>query len=171
MGVDITVRVFKYDDKENHYKELKLYRPGVEYHYTEKGEKIIDNPDFERVPVYDGRNSEMFDGMKDGDSVDGYGYFPSSSIKLNALEESAREEIEKKMNTAGYYDFSEINLAEMRVYLLEHPTVVEKGYKPQKENPIQDLFKSICAFCSFADNWDWSFAPLSAYKVVYYFNW
>ena len=109
MGCDIHLRLTKYDDKENVYKELVLYKPGESYHY-EDGKKVIDNPDFQKVYIFDGcRNSEMFDGMKDGDEVDGYGIFPISPIKINSLEKELRADIEKKQNSEGYFDFYEIN--------------------------------------------------------------
>lgn len=180
MGCDMFVRVLKYDEKSNYYTELQLFKPGETYHYTEKGEKIVDDPDYEKVSVYSGRDTEMFDGMKDGDNVDGYGYFPWSACKVNSYDPVFKKEIEKKQGTQGYYDFYEINLAEMKAYVLEHPTVVDydvewddkkEGFeKPQKDNPITELYERICSFISFAD-WMWNYNSLSDYKVVFYFNW
>ena len=190
MGMDIHVRLTRYDEKTNFYKELKLYKPGEEYHYDEKGNKIIDNPDFEVIHIFDGRNSEMFDGMKEGDENDGYGHFPWVPIKLNSLEPELRKDIEDKMGKeskehTGYFDFYEISLADMLIYLAKHKKVAdydasekawdkyfaEEGPKPEKTNPIQDLYREICNYAAFADGWEWDFQPLSTYKVLFYFDW
>lgn len=181
MGVDIHIRLLKYDEKNNFYKELALYRPGESYYFNEKGEKIIINPDYEKIYIYEGkRNSEMFDGMKNGDNVDGYGVFPMTSIKINSLEPTLKEEIEKKKTTVGYYDFFEINLAEMNAYILKHPKVtdydvewpeeVNETNKPKKENPIISLFYEICSYAAFADSWHWDVSVLSDYKILIYFD-
>lgn len=168
MGVDIHIKLFKYDNERNQFKKLTLYR----WDYK--------TGEYKEVYIFPGRNSEMFDGMKEGDEVDGYGVFPSSSIKLNSLFDPDREEIEEKMHTTGCYDFNEINLAEMALYCKEHPTVTDYDVewhdedpnfvKPTKKNPICDLYDEICQYGYFADNWDWDFSSLSEYKVIYYFD-
>ena len=182
MGMDIHIKITKYDEIDNLYKELILYRPGETYHYDEKGNKIVDNPDYEIVRVFNGyRNSEMFDGMKNGNETDGYGYFPTSPIRLNSLEPKLREEIKKHQKAQGYFDFWEINLAEWKAYNLEHSTVVDydanvdwdeiKDVEPQKKNPIISLFQEICNYCSFAEGYSWDFSNLSDYKILIYFDW
>lgn len=182
MGQDIHIRVAKYNEKTNLYDELVLYKPGKEYHYDSNGNKIIDNPDFQKVYIYNGvRDYEMFDGMKEGDENDGYGNFPWVPIKFNSLEPSFRDRIKLKTLIDGYYDFYEINLADMKNYLHAHPVVIDydselwseyekdKRFKPRKDNPIEGLYKEICNYISFADdNWDWN--PLSFYKVIFYFD-
>ena len=45
MGMDMFVRLAKYDEKSNVYKELVLYKPGEEYHYDEKGNNEVDCAD------------------------------------------------------------------------------------------------------------------------------
>ncbi len=181
MGVDIHIKLIRYDEETNFYKELALYHPGIEYHYDEEGNKIIDNPDFTKVRIYDRRNPEMFDGMTNGDEVDGYGIFPHTSIKLNSLEPKLKEEIEKDIKSIGYYDFFEANLSDIRYYLINHPTVVdyddnekwatwkEGQPKPQKTNPIKYLYNDICNYAKFADE-NWDFNPMSVYKIIFYFD-
>lgn len=175
MGVDIHVRVTKYDEKTNLYREISLFvkrRPEEKYH--------PGTPDFVRVDPYSGRNYEMFEGMKDGDDTDGFGFFPWTGIKLNSYEEDFRNEIKEKMSSCGYYDFYEISLIEMENYLLKHPTVVDydselwaicdtvPNPKPMKENPIKDLYDDIHNYIYFAeDGWVNSF---SDYKIVFYFD-
>lgn len=170
MGMDIHVKLYKYDEDRNQFKKVTLYRWN-----EKKGE-------YQEVYIFPGRNSEMFDGMKNGDENDGYGYFPTSPIRLNSFFDPDREELEKTMNTQGYFDFWEINLAEFALYCRNHPKVVNydiewdeeqegKFIKPTKENPICNLFKEICSYGAFADEWEWGFNPLSLYKVVIYFDW
>lgn len=174
MGMDMHVRLAKYNKETNLYDELVLYRPGETYHYSKTGEKIIDDPNYERVLIYDGRNSEMFIGMKNGDEEDGYGDFPWTSIALSSLEPKFRKDIEEYMSSAGFFDFYELTLADMKLYTLDHPYVTdynseEEGKK--KVNPIVALFADICKYASLVDNWDWNFTPLSNYKVIFYFDW
>lgn len=190
MGMDIHIRLTKYNKETNLFEELTLYKPGEEYYYDKEGNKIITNPDFKKVRIFDGRNSEMFYGMKDGNENDGYGYFPWVPIKLNSLEPKLKKEIEDKMGKeqkeyTGYFDFYEITLADMKLYLNNHPKVADYdadeklwdeyfdkgGPKPEKTNLIQYLYEEICNYAFFADNWSWGIEPLSAYKVLFYFDW
>lgn len=171
MGVDIHIRLLKYDENTNLYKEIALYRKSsLHEKYPE------DYPEMVKVPVYDGRDYEMFDGMKDGDDSDGYGYFPWTGMKLNSYEEAFRNEmIEKQKTELGYFDFYEIPLAEMRVYVLENPKVVDydveyidEEHKAYKDNPIASLYSKIISYLSFAEPWGMEY--LSDYKVVFYFD-
>lgn len=174
MGVDINIRLLKYNENTNLYKEIALYRKSSSHEKYPN-----DYPEMVKVPVYDGRDYEMFDGMKDGDEIDGYGIFPWCAMRLNSYEEDFRNEmIEKQSNrNLGYFDFYEISLAEMRIYTLEHPQVVDldaeyndksdsKAYKP---NPIVALFERIISYISFAEPWGMEDA-LSDYKVIFYFD-
>ena len=172
MGIDIHIRLLKYDENTNLYKEIALYRKSSLH------EKHPDDyPEMMKVPVYDGRDYEMFDGMKDGDDNNGYGYFPWTGMKLNSYEEAFRNEmIEKQKTELGYFDFYEIPLAEMRVYVLENPKVVDydseydegdcRAYR-YKDNPIASLYSKIISYLSFAEPWGMEY--LSDYKVVFYF--
>ena len=185
MGRDIHVRVALYNEETNKYEELKLFRKRNKYEkykYDEKGNKIeITNP-LIQASIYNGRNSEMFDGMKDGDETDGYNEFPWTYIKMNSLEDELKEDIEKKMNITGYFDFYEITLADMALYLEENPTVTDYDSdiwddwkagdsRPQKTNPIKHLYQEICDYAKIADWLSWESVPLSAYKVIFYFDW
>jgi len=167
MGVDIHIKLFKYNEKENIFEKITLYR------WDKKTGK------YQEADVFPGRDSEMFNGMTVGDDIDGYGYFPSSPICLNSLFELDKKEIEEDMKTMGYYDFNEINLAEMALYCDRHKKVVDYNaewndedpnfIKPTKDNPICSLFEQICQYLSFADDY-WDFKPLSYYKVIFYFD-
>ena len=177
MGVDIHVIPCVYNCKTNLFEEVALYVPGESYHYDKEGNKIVDNPDFKKVYIYNGRNTEMFDGMKHGNETDGYGVFPYAVISLNSLEPKLREKITEYSKIEGYYDFYEINLADMKNYLNDHPTVVdydkdwdENKPAPRKENPIKGLFEEICAYLKFACEWDWEYLPLSHFKILFFFD-
>lgn len=169
MGMDIHVQLYRYNKEDNFYEKLALYR------WDSKEGK------HKEVYLFPGRDSEMFDGMKSGDEVDGYGYFPTHSVALNSFFEPDRKELEEVMGTQGYFDFWEVNLAEMALYCKEHPQVTDydapwddekPGFvKPTKKNPICNLYEEICSYAQFANQWGWDFDPLSYYKVVIYFDW
>lgn len=174
MGMDLHIRIAKYNKETNLYDELVLYRPGETYHYTETGEKVIDDPNYERVLIYDGRDSEMFSGMKEGDETDGYGDFPWTPIALSSLEPKLRKNIEEYMGSTGFFDFYELTLADMKLYILDHPYVTDydsEEEEKKKVNPIVALFADICKYASLVDSWNWNFTPLSNYKVIFYFDW
>ena len=135
MGVDIHVKVLKYNEKDNLYHELKLY--------------IKEEDEYNKVYIYNGRNREMFDGLTDRSYDEGYGYFPATNgVRLNSLEPTIRKEIEEAQEYC--YGFRETTLADMKNYLNEHPEVLDydahwdedtyaKSFeeKPHKTNPIK----------------------------------
>lgn len=184
MGRDIHIRITKYNDETNKYEELCLYRPRNKYenfYYDDEGNKNEIPDPYIRASCYSGRNSEMFNGMKEGDDIDGYGDFPWYPVRLNSLEDSLKADIEKRMNTSGYYDFYEISLPEIAYYLEKHPKVADydvedkdwdkywdgKGPKPEKTNPIQYLYDNIFYYIEFAD---FCVYNLNDYKVIFYFD-
>lgn len=183
MGMDIHVRVAKYNVETNLYEELQLFRkrkPNEKEYDYKTGEPLPWN-DFKEIHIWLGRDYEMFDGMRDGTKEDGYGYFPWTSINFASLESSFAEKIKKKMSCEGMFDFKEITLADMYNYLYNHPTVVdynierEEDWKPgnpepQKENPIKYVMEEIKSFISIADE-DFDWMPWSYYKIIFYFDW
>lgn len=178
MGVDMTVRVFKYDPSDNFYHEISLYVPRDKYnkyYYDEKGNKHEYTDKYAPVPVYSGRNTEMFDGMKDGDEINGYGYFPWRPVVLPSFEPEVRKELSELPNKY-YYDVNEISLVGFECYIKTHPEVVdyEKDWgdnedNSMKENPLKDLFKDICSYITLADYHSW-ISTWEDYKVVFYFD-
>ncbi len=190
MGVDIHVRVCKYNPETNFFEELSLYRPRKEdekYKYTYNEEKQdwvkeeISDP-YIKISPYDERNYEMFEGMKEGGEDNGYGFFPITSISLPSLEPGLRKEIKECIETSGYYDFFEITLADINSYLASHPTVVDyesedwenrrRGDpKPQKHNPIHGFFQRCYNYIELAERYGIdSDTPLSRYKVLFWFD-
>lgn len=183
MGVDIHIHICKYNPEDNFYHELSLYRPRDEdekYNYDKEGNKILVKDKYIRISPYDARNSEMFDGMTHGDTENGYGCFPAYSIAFNSLEPNFREEIKKKTKILGFYNFNEISFADFKNYLNEHPTVVDYDSdewetwkntepKPQKKNPLNDLFDYCVNYANFAEKYG-MFAPYSQYKILFWFD-
>lgn len=188
MGADIHVRVYKYNRSTNFYDEIKIYRkrkPGdrsFEKFDPETGETIPWKDDYRPVYIDVGRDSEMFDGMKSGDEKDGYGNFPMTTLTLESFNPEARAKLEELKRTQGYYDFFEISLAEMKLYIMEHPFVADydaewedEDFKkplkdaPHKNNPIASLFLDIYSYIYIAENC-WMDDPLSFYKVVFYWD-
>ena len=167
MGADLHVRILKYNPKTRFYDELKLFRLDEE-----------DKNVYNTVYIDAGRDSEMFDGMTDGEAGDNdYDVFPLFSIRIESYEENFKNEIETYQSTFGYYNFYEINLSDYKSYLLEHPTVIDYGKNcdvevekmPRKENPLGALFKKIVQYAAFADEDSW-ITPLSEYKVIFFFD-
>lgn len=154
MGVDIHLKLCKYDPMDNLWHELKLYR-------KEKDE-------YKKAYFYEGRNSEMFGAMQN-EEQDNYGHFPYADIPLLSLDKELREEIEEDKKYC--YGFAEILLSDLKYYLKDHPTVVdydEEGL--MKTNPIKYLFDSCCSYAKFAEGWNFGIDPLSRYKLLYWFD-
>ena len=157
MGVDIHVHVLKYEEKDNLYHEKKLF-------VYDASKDIYDN-----ISPWSGRNYELFRILNDD------GDFPASSyVNLNSLDDNSKEEIKEDIEFC--YGFHEILLVELKLYLIEHPTIEdfeedwEEGTEvPTKENPVKEFYTAICNYLNFAD-WTFDFTSLSKYKVVYYFD-
>lgn len=186
MGRDIHLHLAKFDKETNLYKEICLYRKREKdefysYYDEEGNEHKITDP-MKKVSIYDSRNYEMFDGLKCKDP-DNYGYFPAGYINYDSLDSELREVVEEKTKTTGYYDFAEVNLADMKIYVLEHPTVVDydsyfwekyeegKCEKPVKKNPIKWLYEDIINYLNLADReFSWGLTNVSNYKLIFYFD-
>ena len=160
MGVDIHIHLCKYDPADNLWHELKLYRKDM----NDKGED-----EFKKVPIYAGRDSEMFSAMLN-EEKDNYGLFPCADIPLLSLEEDLKKEIAE--NTTYCYGFREILLSDMKYYLKDHSSVIDYDSDSEflKTNPIKYLFDSCCAYGEFAEGWSFGIDPLSRYKLLYWFD-
>lgn len=186
MGTNINIRITKYNEETNKYHEICLYRERADCEkriYHVDGTTTDINDPYIRASIEVGRNDEMFDGMEDGNNPDGYGVFPWRPIRMNSLEDSLKEDIQKKKETTGYSDFHEIYLSEIAGYVETHPNVsdydaddtdwelYEKGKrpKPEKTNPIKYLYNDICSYIKFADWLFWD--NLGDYKILFYFDW
>lgn len=163
MGVDIHLKLCKYDPEDNLWHELKLYRK--------------EKDRYKEVYLFEGRNSEMFAAMQN-EEQDSYGLFPCAEIPLLSLDEELKAKVEEAKEYC--YGFAEVSLSDMECYLYKHPTVVdydgdwedwkEGDPKPEKPNPIKSLFDSCCAYGEFAEGWHFGIDPYSRYKLLYWFD-
>lgn len=167
MGVDIHLRLCKYDPADNLWHELKLYR------------KEKEKDEYKKVYILEGRDSEMFSAMLN-EEKDNYGLFPCANIPVLSLDEELVNELREAEKYC--YGFREILLSDMKYYLKDHPTVVDyeedwSDWKPKpgdpkskKINPIKYLFDSCCSYGEFAEGWSFGIDPLSRYKLLYWFD-
>ena len=185
MGVDIHIKLYKYNKETNLYEKLALYKTRAKesYRYNEKGEIVETFPvgSYEEIYIDVGRDREMFDGLCNLDE-DNYGIFPSTYVAYNSFEEKAVKELKEEEESFGCYDFSEVSLADIGVYLSQYPTVIDyesldwdswdelkEEEKPRKTNRIKYFYEEICKYAHFAD-WEFEYSPLSRYKIVFYFD-
>ena len=153
MGKDIHVRIIKKDRNTNTWKQIKLY-------HKEKGK-------FKLVNVYPFRSYELFDILSGNDEK-----YNAYSICLNDLPNNLKQEVERCKNTIGYYNFFEINLADLKLYLQRVPKV--KDYDSEKENawknnPVKYFVERIEQYIDFVDS-SWDLYPYSDVKILYWFD-
>lgn len=157
MGKDIHVRIVKRDHDTDKWKQIKLY-------YKEKRKIKLVN-------AYPFRNYELFD-IINGSKDEKYNVYPISLINL---PDNLQKEIEKCQNTLGYYDFREISLADLKLYLYKSPKIRDWDYedgdpKAWKDNPVKYFIERIEQYIDFADPY-WNFeTPLSDIKILYWFD-
>lgn len=154
MGADIHVRIV-YRDK-NEWKPAYLF-------YQDKHKIKVVNP-------YPFRNYEAFDILSGNEHKD----FPCTPIFKKDLPKALLNHINESENTLGYYGFREVNLADLKIYLQKHPTVIDweeewEGNNPvYKENPIADFVKRIEAYLDFVEPW-WD-DLYSNIRIIYWFD-
>ena len=155
MGADIHIRIIKRDHDTDTWKQIKLYRK------EKKKFKVID--------PYPFRNSELFDILNERED-DNYQAYP---ISLAHLPVALKKEIEKYQETQGYYDFKEINLADLKLYLRQVPKVRNWDYdddhpKAWKDNPVKYFIERIESYIDFTEE-DWAI-PSSDIRILYWFD-
>lgn len=161
MGRDIHFRIIKFNRKKNAYEEVQLYRK--------------EDGSYHNVYFYTGRDYELFD-ILNGNEDD---CFPCRSIYMENLPASIRKEIDECRNISGYYGFYEANLAEIRLYLKNHPKVRDWDYQYEddekwdkeawKDNPVASLVKRIDYFIDFFDEYNWEYSD-SDVRLIYWFD-
>lgn len=159
MGKDIHVRIIKKNRQDGTWKQIKLF-------YKDK-----DN--IKPVDIYPYRNYELFDILSGNEDDE---FFPYCAIVKNDLPYALIKEINKYQSTFGYYyyKFSEINLADLKLYLQKVPKIKDYDYedtdpKAWKDNPVKDFIERIESYLNFADPY-WNFDPYSDIKIVYWFD-
>ena len=158
MGKDIHVRIIKRNRNKNVWEEVKLY-------YKENG-------NLKDASIYPGRNYDLFDilGNKNNDD-----FLNTRPIFEPDLPEDLKEEIKIYQNSIGFYDFKEINLADLKIYLHHMPKIIKSyGYEEEddpntmKDNPVKYFIERIEYYLDFADVYD--FLPPSDIKIIYWFD-
>ena len=155
MGVDIHVRILKYDDGE--WKPVWLYK------------KNKDDV-FVKVQPYNYRNYELFEILQ-GESE--YDDIANRWIDEKSLPAETKEEIEHCKDWC--YGFNEINLADLRVYYLKHPLVKdydvewENDIPVLKTNPIGHFIDDIVNYVDFEDDFTLIHGD-SCVKIIYWFD-
>lgn len=169
MGADIHLYICKYNPEDNLFHELCLYH------------KI--EGDYKKVPIYDGRDYEMFDAINNKSNYKDFGIFPHSPIAFNSLEPQLRKIVEHDIfEEIGTYGDGEVTFSDLLIYVNNHPTVfdyeadweasdLEIGDpKPQKINPIKTLYETCIHYTEFAEKWGVMEDSLSRYKILYWFD-
>lgn len=158
MGVDISVYIAKRNRKTNTWEHIKLYK--------KNGKK------FKLVDIYPFRNYELFDILsgKDDDK------FPDYPIVTKDLPTFLRQEVKRCKNALGYYNFKEVNLADLKLYLKEVPKVRDYDFDDDDpnawtDNPVKNFIERIEQYLDFADPyWDFGNNPASDVKILYWFD-
>lgn len=159
MGVDIHLHLIKFNYETGKYDEVKLY-------------KKDNKTGFEAIPIYCGRDYELFNILK-GHEDD----FPCKSIYENNLPEELIKEINKD-KTDYCYGFLEANLADIKLYLKNHPRVRDYDWEDEetfdkeewKDNPVKHLIDLIEYSINFWDDrWGW-YPQNSDVRLIYWFD-
>lgn len=158
MGRDIHVRLIKKDRETGKWNQIKIYR-------KEKKRK------FSVVDIYPFRNYELF-GILDEKEDEKY-YV--DTICVPDLPIALKQEIEKFKNIGDCFDFREINLADLKLYLYRSPKIRDWDYedtdpKAWKDNPVKYFIERIEQYLAFADPyWDVC-TPASDIRIIYWFD-
>lgn len=157
MGVDIHVRIlFK---KESIWKSINLYR-----YDDEKNE-------FKKINIYPFRNYDLFNILKKEEV--------GRSIEYNSLPPALFKEIKDYETTSEYYNFQEVNLADLKLYLLKNPKIRDYDYEAEndedfdkngwKTNPIEFFIERIEYILDLAEPY-YDFSPPSYTRIIYWFD-
>lgn len=164
MGMDITVKVLKKSREDNFYHELKLFTTAADGKYT-------------FVPVYSGRDRELFDVLLGRSNEYNLHDFPSKTLNLNSLDSLVAESVNADKETNYYFGFREVNLADFKIWLYENPMMEDyeeelpDGSPKIVENIAKHLLVDIVNYITFADpHYRWGDTHLSDYKIIYYFD-
>ena len=150
MGKDIHVAIAIRNTEAGNYQRISIFR--------QRDNKI------EEIPPYDTRNHELFELLEKD--------IPFSGLHTTFLEPSFAEEIEKKENIIGYFGFREINLADLKNYLMLNPTVPDYDNDETEEltyktNPIKFFIEQIEYYIEFAG---YEFYSPSDVYILYWFD-
>lgn len=159
MGVDIHVHILEKDCGK--WKTVSLYSK--------------ENKKFKRIDPYPFRNGELFDILS-GNEDDN---FPNTPIEEDSLPMGLQNEIKRNKKIVGYYNFYEVNLADVKYYLTKHPKVRDYDYEAKndedfdkngwKPNPVASFVEAIENYLAFVSPYS-NFQPASFVRIIYYFD-
>lgn len=136
MGKDIHVAIAIRNDEAGYYDKVEIFN-------KKENKYLYINP-------YDTRNHELFELLEED--------IPWNQLHTTFLEPSFAKEIQKIQNTMGYFNFREINLADLKNYLMLNPTVPDYDNDDNddteeltyKTNPIKFFIEQIEYYIKFA---------------------
>ena len=156
MGKDITIHVLK-QTPEGKWRELQLFSKDT-------------NDNFKAVSFFEGRSYELFEILEGKYE----GFYPSN-INLLTLSDDLKNLINSEKEEYNF-NFYEANLADLKIYALQHPTVIDLEADfindlPQKKiNPIIPFIDRLETYISFTDTdfgWNLTYSDI---KIIYWFN-
>ena len=142
MGKDIHVHVCKRFDDGKLF-ELKLFKK--------------ENDLYKEIPVYDGRNYELFNALEDEG-------IPAVAIHTLSLDSDLSGLIAADTE-AGCFGFRQLNLADL-FYFLNDKHNLEK----EELLVLRSFINSIRAFISFSDPYGLYVPTYSDYYILYWFD-
>lgn len=149
MGKDIHVIIAIRNTEKGYYDKVEIF--------NKKGDKYVF------IKPYDTRNRELFKLLEED--------VPWKGLHTTFLEPSFAKEIEKEKDT-GCFGFSEINLADLKNYLMLNPTVPDYDNDETEEltyktNPIKFFIEQIEYYIEFAG---YEFYSPSDIYILYWFD-
>ena len=150
MGKDIHVAIAIRNTEKGYYDKVEIF--------NKKGDKYVS------IKPYDARNHELFELLEKD--------VPFSGLHTTFLEPSFAEKIEKEENIVGCFGFREINLADLKNYLMLNPTVPDYDNDETEEltyktNPIKFFIEQIEYYIEFAG---YEFYSPSDIYILYWFD-
>ena len=132
MGKDIHVAIAIRNDEAGYYDKVEIF--------NKKEDKYL------YINPYDTRNHELFELLEED--------IPWNQLHTTFLEPSFAKEIQEIQNTMGYFNFREINLADLKNYLMLNPTVFDDDDDDDeltyKTNPVKFFIEQIEYYIEFA---------------------
>lgn len=151
MGIDIHVRIIYKDYDTNVWKEVILY------HKKNKKMKPID--------IYPFRDYELFDILS-GNKYNGC--YKAMPITISNLPYPIKQKIKEYQQDFAFYDFREITLADLQLYLYKVPKIRDEN-DILKDNPVKFFIERITQYLDFAEPcWDTNLP--SNIRILYWFD-
>ena len=145
MGVDIHVYILRHDRVDNHYNWIKIY-----------------NKNNEIIPVYDKKDYELFDILK----IEGRSFI---SIPEICFDKDFYQEFKESENI-GFYGWGMINLADLKIYANENPTI-DIDYNKTRKSPLFKFINIIESYVELGDDeYQWIINKPSDIFIFFWFD-